>query len=218
MGSCAVSGICMPAPDSLLSDPALADVETLFLPDGELHWYPHYCESARADSWLQRLMAETPWRQDSIRMHGKILAVPRLQAWYGVPEARYGYSGILLSPLPFTPLLEEIRAELQQRTGQRFNAVLLNQYRDGNDSVSWHSDDEQALGDDPIIASLSLGGTRRFELRHRTRKDPGKLTLDLSHGSLGLMGKGLQTHWQHQIPKQPGISALRLNLTFRLIA
>lgn len=208
----------MPVPDSLLPCPAHTEAETLLLPDGELHWYPHYCEPARADSWLQQLMAGTPWRQDSIRMHGKILPVPRLQAWYGDPEARYGYSGILLSPLPLTPLLQEIRTELQQRTGQHFNAVLLNQYRDGKDSVSWHSDDEKELGDDPVIASLSLGGTRRFELRHRTRKDPGKLTLDLSHGSLVLMGKGLQKHWQHQIPKQSGIKEPRLNLTFRLIA
>lgn len=151
-------------------------------------------------------------------MHGRTLPVPRLQAWYGVPEARYGYSGILLAPLPFTPLLQEIRDELQQRTGHSFNAVLLNHYRDGSDNVSWHSDDEKELGADPIIASLSLGASRRFELRHRTRRDLGKMTLDLSHGSLVLMGKGLQLHWQHQIPKQPGIRVPRLNLTFRFIA
>ena len=151
-------------------------------------------------------------------MHGKTLPVPRLQAWYGTPQARYGYSGILLDPLPFTPLLLTVLDKLQQCTGQQFNAVLLNNYRDGNDSVSWHSDDEKELGDDPVIASLSLGATRRFELRHRHRKDLGTLKLDLSHGSLLLMGKGLQPNWLHQIPKQPGQQGARLNLTFRFIA
>jgi alkylated DNA repair dioxygenase AlkB len=208
----------MHPPDSLLYPAVAAEFEQLVLPDGELFWYPRYCAAPRSDLWLQQLSAETPWRQDRIRMHGKTLSVPRLQAWYGVPEARYGYSGILLAPLPFTPLLQEIRDELQQRTGHQFNAVLLNNYRDGSDSVSWHSDDEKELGSDPIIASLSLGSSRRFELRHKTRKDVGKLALELSHGSLLLMGSGLQSHWQHQIPKQSGITLPRLNLTFRFIA
>lgn len=192
--------------------------EPLALGDAELTWYPQYFEPLRADAILAQLLQETPWRQDHIRMHGRTLPVPRLQAWYGTPQARYGYSGILLDPLPFTPLLQELREELQARTGHAFNAVLLNQYRDGSDSVSWHSDDEPELGCDPVIASLSLGQTRRFELRHRQRKELGKCVLDLSHGSLLLMGTGVQRNWLHQIPKQPGIRALRLNLTFRFIA
>lgn len=202
--------------DSLFS--SLPESDLLQLPDAELQWYPHYSSEARSAQLLQRLRDETPWRQDTIRMHGRTLPVPRLQAWYGVPAARYGYSGILLDPLPFTPLLQEIREELQQYTGHPFNAVLLNWYRDGNDSVSWHSDDEKELGPDPVIASLSFGGSRRFELRHRSRKELGKRVLELANGSLLVMGKGVQRHWLHQIPKQPGLTTPRLNLTFRFIA
>lgn len=194
-----------------------AQPELLRLPDADLQWHPHYWPADHADALLQQLLRDTPWRQDHIRMHGRRLPVPRLQAWYGTPQARYGYSGILLDPLPFTPLLQDVRAELQQRSGYQFNAVLLNQYRDGSDSVSWHADDEKELGDDPVIASLSLGTARRFELRHRHRKDLDKCVLELGHGSLLLMGPGVQRHWLHQIPKQTGITTPRLNLTFRLI-
>jgi alkylated DNA repair dioxygenase AlkB len=195
-----------------------AESEALYLPDAELHWYPQFYSAEYSDALLLQLQAQTPWRQDTIRMHGKSLQVPRLQAWYGVAEARYGYSGILLDPLPFTPLLQSLRQDIEHATGQAFNALLLNYYRNGSDSVSWHSDDEKELGSDPVIASLSLGGTRRFELRHKTRKESGKRQLELSHGSLLLMGRGTQNNWQHQIPKQPGLVTPRLNLTFRLIA
>lgn len=194
-----------------------SSAETLCLPDAQLHWFPSFMDVEAANATLQQLRDTTPWRQDNIRMHGRTLPVPRLQAWYGSPAARYGYSGILLDPLPLTPLLDNIRSRIEEACRSRFNAVLLNWYRDGQDSVSWHSDDEPELGSDPVIASLSLGVTRRFELRHRQRTDLGKLTLDLSHGSLLLMDKGVQTHWQHRIPKQPGITGTRLNLTFRLL-
>lgn len=162
-------------------------------------------------------MLETPWQQAHLNFAGKRVAVPRLQAWYGDEHARYGYSGLQLHPLPWTSLLNTIRTQLEQRLNLRFNSVLLNHYRDGQDSVAWHSDDEKELGPDPMIASLSFGSTRRFELKHRTRRELDKVCLDLMDGSLVLMGKGVQKHWVHQIPKQPGITASRLNLTFRFI-
>lgn len=143
--------------------------------------------------------------------------MPRLQAWYGDDDAQYGYSGLRLSPLPWTALLNTIRTDIEQRLQLRFNSVLLNHYRHGDDSVAWHADDEKELGPEPIIASLSFGVTRRFELKHRTRRDLTKVNIDLDDGSLILMGQGVQKHWIHQIPKQPGITAPRLNLTFRFI-
>lgn len=143
--------------------------------------------------------------------------MPRLQAWYGVPEARYGYSGLRLPPLPLTAPLRRLMDLLAEHTGQRFNAVLLNCYRDGKDSVSWHADDEPELGPDPVIASLSLGATRRFELRHKQGLPGGKRVLELPHDSLLLMGVGVQRNWQHRIPKEPGREGLRINLTFRLV-
>jgi alkylated DNA repair dioxygenase AlkB len=123
------------------------------------------------------------------------------------------------APLPLQLPDAELDWQPQYFSAQRADELLLlNWYRDGNDSVSWHSDDEPELGADPVIASLSLGQTRRFELRHRQRKDLRKCVLELNHGSLLLMGKGLQRNWQHQIPKQPGLQGERLNLTFRFIA
>jgi alkylated DNA repair dioxygenase AlkB len=145
------------------------------------------------------------------------VAVPRLQAWYGDGHAHYGYSGLRLTPLPWTSLLQAIRTDIEQKLQRPFNSVLLNQYRDGSDSVAWHSDDEKELGPDPLIASLSFGATRRFELKHRTRRDLGKVSLDLDDASLVVMGEGVQKHWLHQVPKQQGVDGLRLNLTFRFI-
>ena len=201
-------------------DSALYDTagERLPLADAELFWYPHFISRQHGETLMQALLEETPWRQDELRIHGRVIQVPRLQAWYGDAGARYGYSGLTLEPLPFTPRLTALREQLQDTLGLHFNAVLLNYYRNGSDSVSWHSDDEPELGPEPLIASMSLGEERRFELKHRTRTDLGKFALPLTGCSLLVMGKGVQKHWKHQIPKQPGISGARLNLTFRLIA
>jgi alkylated DNA repair dioxygenase AlkB len=188
--------------------------EKLELADAELLYFPRFYDAPRSAALLHALLAETPWRQDRLKFGGKDVLVPRLQAWYG--ERRYAYSGLRLEPLPWTPLLDAMRHEIGAACGLEFNSVLLNYYRDGNDSVAWHSDDERELGPDPRIASLSLGATRRFELKHRTRK-PAKVNIALEDGSLLLMGSGVQQHWVHQLPKEAGVTAPRLNLTFRLI-
>lgn len=192
--------------------------EHLLLPDAELLLIEQFLDPIASADLFQGLLEQTPWRQDAIRMHGRLLPVPRLQAWYGEAAAKYGYSGLQLDPLPFTPLLLQLKAQVQEIVGHEFNSVLLNQYRNGNDSVSWHSDNETELGADPMIASVSLGCERRFELKHRTRKELKKLALPLTDGSLLFMGKGVQQYWSHQIPKQPGTVGVRINLTFRLIA
>jgi alkylated DNA repair dioxygenase AlkB len=191
--------------------------EQLALPDAELHYYAAFYQPAQSREYYQRLLTETPWQQDTVNFGGKAIAVPRLQAWYGDKHSNYGYSGLKLTPHPWTPLLQAIRDELQQRLSLPFNSVLLNYYRDGQDSVAWHSDAERELGTDPQIASLSFGASRRFELKHKHRRELNKLSMELAEGSLLLMGKGVQQHWLHQIPKQAGITAARLNLTFRFI-
>jgi len=172
---------------------------------------------AEADAAFAELLQATPWRQDNIRIMGREIAQPRLTAWYGEPGATYTYSGLTLSPLPFTPLLARIRAAVEAIAEGRFNSALLNYYRGGADSVSWHSDNEPELGPDPVIASVSLGATRRFDLR---RRDDHALraAYDLEHGSLLLMGKGCQTAWQHQVAKTKAPVGPRINLTFRLIS
>lgn len=209
----------LPMQGTLFDSATLPAYQRYQLGEAILDYYPSWLEPERADHYLQALLQETPWRQDSLNFGGKKVPVPRLQAWYGEPKAKYGYSGLALNPLPWTPLLSALRQELQDTLQHPFNAVLLNYYRDGNDSVSWHSDDESELGPAPVIASLSLGATRRFELqaKDRARHSPSRQALELTHGSLVVMGPGLQRHWRHQIPKQPGITEGRLNLTFRFI-
>jgi alkylated DNA repair dioxygenase AlkB len=191
--------------------------ELLALSGAELHYYPHFHDADRARHLLDIFLEQVPWRQDRIRIAGKLLDVPRLQAWYGDKGSGYGYSGISLAPLPWTSTLQQIREELQESTGLLFNSVLLNLYRDGSDSVAWHSDDEAELGPDPAIASLSYGAARKFEIRPVGRGLGGKQVMTLPAGSLLLMGTGFQKNWQHQIPKIPGLHQPRVNLTFRYV-
>ena len=188
----------------------------LQLADAKLDFQPHWLERATADRWLALLLEQTPWQQPQVRLYGREHPVPRLVAWYGDAEAGYRYSGLTHQPLPWTPLLAEIRARLVATLGQPLNGVLLNYYRDGQDSMGWHSDDEAELGANPLIASLNLGATRRFDLR---RKGQSRIehSLSLNHGSLLVMGGPTQHYWQHQVAKTRSPCAPRLNLTFRLI-
>ena len=148
-------------------------------------------------------------------MFGKNIAIPRLTAWYGDQNMNYNYSGINNDPNPWTSELQGLKAKVEQATNATFNSVLLNQYRNGNDSVSWHADNEPELGLNPIIASVNLGATRVFKLRHNITKEVIKL--ELTHGSLLVMGGELQHYWQHAVPKTKKVLDTRINLTFRLI-
>ena len=190
-------GTLVPIP---IEDGALALMARLPLP------YP-------TDEVFRRLRDETPWRQDSIVLFGKQHLQPRLTAWYG--DASYTYSGLRLDPLPWTPLLAELRAAVEAACGCRFNSVLLNYYRNERDSMGMHSDDEPELGPDPVIASLSFGATRPFVLRHKRNKQTHKI--DLQDGSLLLMSNGLQSNWLHGIHKSTRPLGERINLTFRYI-
>jgi len=188
----------------------------LQLPDAELELQSHWLDPVTADLWFRQLLAQTPWQQPQVRLYGRLHAVPRLVAWYGDAEAAYRYSGLSHQPLPWTPLLAEIRARVAAAAGQPLNGVLLNYYRDGGDSMGWHSDDEAELGANPLIASLNLGATRRFDLR---RKGQSRIehSLSLEHGALLVMRGPTQHYWQHQVAKTRSPCAPRLNLTFRLI-
>lgn len=146
-------------------------------------------------------------------LFGRRIALPRLTAWYG--EHGYRYSGIRHQPAPLTPTLAVLKSSIEAIAKRGFNSVLLNLYRDGRDSMGWHSDDEAALGPEPEIASLSLGAERRFHLKHRTSGD--RLSLDLGHGSCLIMRGRCQACWQHQLPKTKRKIGPRINLTFRSI-
>ena len=186
------------------------------LPDAELQLFAPWLAPAAADRWLRQLVAQTPWQQPRVRLYGREHPLPRLVAWYGDAQASYRYSGLSHQPLPWTPLLARIRAQVVEAVGQPFNAVLLNYYRDGQDSMGWHSDDERELGRNPVIASLNLGAARRFDLR---RKGQSRIqhSLWLEHASLLVMGGPTQHYWQHQVAKMRSPCAPRLNLTFRSI-
>ncbi len=143
---------------------------------------------------------------------GRSIQIPRLSAWYGT--AGYRYSGIMHALQPLTEELQELQAVVEDLAGLSFNGVLLNLYRDGQDSVGWHADNEAGLGPEPVIASLSLGAVRRFQLKHRTDRT-GRVALDLPHGSCLIMRGKTQQYWLHQLPKTRAPVGPRINLTFR---
>jgi alkylated DNA repair dioxygenase AlkB len=188
----------------------------LDLPEAEVLLYPDFFSKADAGRLLDELIGTTEWRQDSMKMFGELKPLPRLTAWYGNPGARYVYSGIVNEPLPWTTALTEVKAAVEAAASVPFNGVLLNRYRTGRDSMGWHADDEPEFGENPIIASVSFGGTRTFQLKHRRRKEL-KASVELTHGSLLIMRGGTQANWLHQVPKTAKPVVERLNLTFRRI-
>lgn len=190
-------------------------LEPLPLRDGELGWCPRFTPPGRTAGLFSQLLAILCWRQEYLRLFGRTLPQPRLSAWYGDPGSRYHYSGLQLEPLPWNPVLLELRQQLHTILGQDFNSVLANLYRDGRDSMGWHSDDEPELGPEPVIASLSLGATRRFDLRHKRSGE--RYRLHPEDGSLLVMAGSLQQHWQHRIAKTRRPVGPRINLTFRRI-
>ncbi len=197
--------------------PAADELTAIPVQDGELYFVQQPVLPLPHDRILAQLIAHTPWRAESIQVWGKVHLQPRLSAWYGDDGAHYSYSGIALTPLAWTPLLHSLRQMVEQLTACRFNSVLLNYYRDGQDSMGMHSDDEAELGANPAIASLSFGSPRTFILKHKTRRDLPRLSFSLGNGNLLLMAGTLQQHWLHGIHKQSSNCAPRVNLTFRQI-
>lgn len=183
---------------------------------GEAHYYPNFFSNAESDVFFRQAVEKIQWKQEPIWMFGKKVMQPRLTALYGNPEISYGYSGIEMKPCPWTDFLSEIKNRIEQQAGVRFTHVLLNQYREGRDSMGWHRDNEKVLGPNPVIASVSFGAARSFQLRHYQEKQP-KISLELSHGSFLLMKGETQHHWEHQIPKTAKIIGARINMTFRRI-
>jgi len=192
-------------------------IPPISLIDGDVHFIPHFLTCSQSDRYFPELLERVEWKQHIIRIHGRGIASPRLSAWYGEPGAHYRYSGLSLEPCGWLPLLLELKARVEAACDQPFNSVLLNLYRDGSDSMGWHSDDERELGERPEIASLSLGATRRFRLRHRQRKDLAPVAIDLEDGSLLVMAGDTQRFWKHQVPKTRRACEPRINLTFRKI-
>ena len=183
--------------------------------NGEYYYYPSFFNKEESDSYFRLLKENILWKQESMNMYGKRINFPRLTAWYGDNDKPYSFSGITLTPHPWTPELSEIKNKIEPKAKAVFNSVLLNRYRDGNDSISWHTDAEPELGKNPVIASVNFGATRNFQLRHIETKE--KIEIQLVHGSLLIMQGELQHFWQHQVPKTSKKVNERINLTFRVI-
>lgn len=179
-------------------------------------WLWHGVFGQRADALLHSLADELPWQQPHLTLYGREHPIRRLQCWMGDDHAQYRYSGLLLEPVPWHKAVSGIRDKVTALCGHSFNAVLINQYRDGNDRMGWHSDDEPELGAQPWIASYNLGAKRAFAFRRRGQTRTGH-TLELAHDQLLLMSPGVQHGWQHAVPVRQRIHDRRINLTFRHI-
>jgi alkylated DNA repair dioxygenase AlkB len=183
-----------------------------------LRYWPEWA-TGEADSWLQRLRQEVPWRQDQINLFGRTHPLPRLTCWVGNPGCSYTYSGVSNAIEPWTPLLQELREKVERAAGCKFNSLLLNRYRDGRDKLDWHADDEPELNPAAPIASLSLGAARSFRLKPKDSAihPGGPLVYELAHGDLLVMDPPTQKHWLHQVPPRLRVKTERINLTFRVI-
>ena len=186
------------------------------LPGAELWFAPNWLPAGQADALFKALRNSIEWETHRIRLFGREVDSPRLSSWIGDQGASYTYSGTRFEPRPWPHAMTDVRRRLARELDCEFNSVLANRYRNGRDYMGWHSDNESALGPQPIIASLSLGATRRFVLKHR-QQSSRKLELPLAHGSLLVMRGDTQANYRHSLPRTAKPVGERINLTFRRI-
>ena len=182
--------------------------------DGSAILYPDFLDVAEADAAFVELLGNTPWEQTQLAMFGNIVSEPRQSAWHS-DDTTYSYSGVERIAHPMTPLLRCLAESASKVTQTNFNGVLVNLYRDGNDHLGWHADNEIVNGPEPTIGSISLGAERRFDFKHNDTGEVVKVLLP--HGSLLVMSGLSQSSWQHRIPKETHLTLPRINLTFRRV-
>ncbi len=183
--------------------------------DGSAVLVPEFFSPLEADDHFNDLLAKTPWEQHILSMFGKQVLEPRLSAWHAEADLAYTYSGQPRTPHPFNDPLTAVRKACEAHVGQLFNGALVNLYRSGADAMGWHSDDEPINGINPVIASISLGAERRFDLRHKRTREV--VSAILPHGSLLVMSGACQTNWHHRIAKTTREIEPRINITFRFL-
>jgi alkylated DNA repair dioxygenase AlkB len=188
----------------------------LALRDADVRYLAQWIDPVDARAIFDAVRSEIAWETHRIRLFGREIDAPRQSCWIGDPGTDYTYSRTRFAPRSWTPTLTALRRRLREELGVDFNSVLANRYRDGRDSMGWHSDDEPELGTQPVIASLSFGAVRRFDLRHRNDATQ-RHAIDLESGSLLLMQGETQRHWQHALPRTAKPCGERINLTFRVI-
>jgi len=195
----------------------VARVEKIRIDDGNLRFYAHFLDPSVADDYFNNLHRSIEWQQPVIQLFGKSVSSPRLSAWYADQGINYTYSGYEEESRPWLPILLNIKNKIEAQFERPFNGVLANLYRDGTDSMGWHSDDEPELGKNPVIASLSLGAKRVFTLRHKKKSKRKSVRIELTHGSLLVMADKTQHNWRHCLPKTRTSVGPRINLTYRFI-
>lgn len=192
------------------------DEITFDLIDSQVSYVPSFIGFEEANELFNKLINDISWQQDDIVVFGKKFQQPRLTALYGNDGKSYSYTSLTMFPNKWNSLLIYIKEKVEEFMNVKFTTVLLNYYRDGNDSNGWHADNEKELGKNPIIASISFGAKRVFQMKHNTNKDQ-KFKIELEHGSLLIMKGTTQHFWKHQIPKSTKKVGPRINLTFRII-
>ena len=192
------------------------DEITFDLIDAQVSYVPSFIGFEEANELFNKLINDINWQQDDVVVFGKKFQQPRLTALYGNDGKSYSYSSLTMFPNKWNSLLIYIKEKVEEFMNVKFTTVLLNYYRDGNDSNGWHADNEKELGKNPIIASISFGAKRVFQMKHNTNKDQ-KFKIELEHGSLLIMKGTTQHFWKHQIPKSTKKVGPRINLTFRII-
>ena len=182
--------------------------------DSKILYWPEFSTKNYSALLFNTLLNETKWQQEKINFWGKETLVPRLTAWYSKENKSYSYSGVVNNPTPYTKKLSDLQQRVEDYTNQKFNSVLLNLYRSGNDAMGWHADDETSLDRNASIASLSFGGTRDFQIKPKD-KSSKLINIKLTNGSLLLMKSPFQEDWLHRIPRRKNSYEARINLTFR---
>jgi alkylated DNA repair dioxygenase AlkB len=186
-----------------------------YISNGWIDFYPQFLTLRESEVLFYHCINHLPWEQGDIKLFGKEFKIPRLESFHSNQGTSYSYSGKTLTAHPMDKQLLKLKNKIEALANHSFNCVLVNYYRDGNDSNGWHADNEKELGLNPVIASVSLGATRRFDLKHQISGE--NIEFELYNGSLLIMGGELQQFWKHRIPKQKKVKEGRINLTFRLI-
>ena len=182
----------------------------------DISYLPNFLSKEKSDHLYNKFYSDIPWQRYKLKIFGKTYDQPRLTSFHSIGNKKYNYSQIGIKNNSMTIELKTLLSKIHNKTNYRFNSVLLNLYRDGMDSNGWHSDNESELGDDPKIASVTLGQERFFHIKHKKIKDL-RFKILLKHGSLLIMGEKSQTDWVHQIPKTRKKINARINLTYRYI-
>ena len=191
-------------------------LQALPLKDAQVSYQPDWLSGQAASTLITQLQQSLPWRQDTIKLYGKSVSIPRLQSWHGAPHCEYTYSGLRMKPHPMPEALGALQQRLTDELGAPFNCVLANWYRDGQDGMGLHADDEPELGEEPVIASVSLGAERKFSFKHLPTGE--RTDIQLENGSLLVMAGQTQRFYHHGLSKTRKIIDGRINLTFRYIS